>query len=193
MSRQAVDRHGDHLGQRRQAAVRQKPLLQFPGRPFAVMEVLPAKQVFPLRVPGAERTSLRQFDIAFQIEAVGQGKGRFSCVKAAVFISQHPIPLSSILCVHGGHIPLISRIITPILTLVNRGFRMIIFDKLWVLMKKKGVSTYQLRERCGIDSKTIRRLRANENMETKTLDKLCAALDCKLEDIAEYRKDGPVL
>ena len=30
-------------------------------------------------------------------------------------------------------------------------------------------------------------------METKTLDKLCAALDCKLEDIAEYRKDGPVL
>ena len=63
---------------------------------------------------------------------------------------------------------------------------MIIFDKLWVLMKKKGVSTYQLRERCGIDSKTIRRLRANENMETKTLDKLCAALDCKLEDIAEY-------
>ena len=70
---------------------------------------------------------------------------------------------------------------------------MIIFDKLWVLMKKKAVSTYQLRERCGIDSKTIRRLRANENMETKTLDKLCAALDCKLEDIAEYRKDGPVL
>ena len=70
---------------------------------------------------------------------------------------------------------------------------MIIFAKLWVLMKKNGVSTYQLRERGGIDSKTIRRLRANENMETKTLDKLCAALDCKLEDIAEYRKDGPVL
>ena len=70
---------------------------------------------------------------------------------------------------------------------------MIMCDNLWVLMKKNGVSTYQLRERCGIDSKTIRRLRANENMETKTLDKLCAALDCKLEDIAEYRKDGPVL
>ena len=70
---------------------------------------------------------------------------------------------------------------------------MIIFDKLWVLMKKKGVSTYQLRERCGIECMNIRWLRAYENMETKTLDKLCAALDCKLEDIAEYRKDGPVL
>ncbi|MBP3646028.1 MAG: helix-turn-helix transcriptional regulator [Clostridia bacterium] len=63
---------------------------------------------------------------------------------------------------------------------------MIRFDKLWDTMKAKNVSTYQLREKCGIDSKTIRRLRANENMETKTLDKLCAALQCKLEDIAEY-------
>lgn len=63
---------------------------------------------------------------------------------------------------------------------------MIRFDKLWVTMKAKNVSTYQLREKCGIDSKTIRRLRANENMETKTLDKLCSVLKCKLEDIAEY-------
>ena len=63
---------------------------------------------------------------------------------------------------------------------------MIKFDKLWITMDKKGVSTYQLREQCGIDSKTIRRLRANDNIETKTLNKLCAALDCKLDDIAEY-------
>lgn len=56
-------------------------------------------------------------------------------------------------------------------------------------MKEKGVSTYQLRERCGIDSKTIRRLRANDNMETKTLNRLCSALGCRLEDIAEYTPD----
>ena len=66
---------------------------------------------------------------------------------------------------------------------------MIIFDKLWYMMKEKGVSTYQLREKCGIDSKTVRRLKANDNMETKTLNKLCAALDCRLEDIAEYVSD----
>lgn len=66
---------------------------------------------------------------------------------------------------------------------------MIRFDRLWETMEKKGVSTYQLREKCGIDSKTIRRLRANENMETKTLDKLCTVLSCKLEDIAEYREE----
>ena len=63
---------------------------------------------------------------------------------------------------------------------------MIIFDKLWETMSKKGMSTYQLREKCGIDSKTIRRLKANENIETKTLDKLCSALECRLEDIAEF-------
>ena len=67
---------------------------------------------------------------------------------------------------------------------------MIVFDKLWGVMKEKGVTTYQLREKCGIDSKTVRRLRANDNMETKTLNKLCAVLDCKLEDIAEYIPDS---
>ena len=66
---------------------------------------------------------------------------------------------------------------------------MIRFDKLWETMKTKGVSTYQLRERCGIDSKTVRRLKANENIETKTLNKLCEALECRLDDIAEYVKD----
>ena len=66
---------------------------------------------------------------------------------------------------------------------------MIVFDKLWETMAKRGVSTYKLREECGIDSKTIRRLRANDNIESKTLNKLCAALDCKIEDIMEYIKE----
>lgn len=63
---------------------------------------------------------------------------------------------------------------------------MIKFDKLWVTMEQKGISTYWLREKCGIDRKTIRRLKANDNIETKTLNKLCVALDCRLEDIAEF-------
>lgn len=66
---------------------------------------------------------------------------------------------------------------------------MIVFNKLWILMEEKGVSTYTLREKCGIDSKTVRRLRANENIETKTLNKLCSVLKCRLEDIAEYIED----
>ena len=66
---------------------------------------------------------------------------------------------------------------------------MIVFDKLWQTMKEKGISTYALREKCGIDSKTVRRLRANDNIESKTLDKLCAALSCDVSDIMEYKSD----
>ena len=66
---------------------------------------------------------------------------------------------------------------------------MILFDKLWETMAKKGFSTYKLREECGIDSKTVRRLKANENIETKTINKLCQALGCKVEDIMEYVDD----
>lgn len=66
---------------------------------------------------------------------------------------------------------------------------MIVFDRLWKTMDDKGISTYWLREKCGIDRKTIRRLKSNDNIETKTLNKLCNALECKLEDIAEYIAD----
>ena len=66
---------------------------------------------------------------------------------------------------------------------------MIRFDKLWKTMDEKGITTYKLREQCGIDSKTIRRLKANDNMETKTLNKLCLVLNCSLEEIAEYVPD----
>ncbi len=63
------------------------------------------------------------------------------------------------------------------------------FDRLFLTMEKKGVSTYRLREECGIDSKTVRRLKANENIEMKTLDKICSFLDCKIEDIVEFTKN----
>ena len=64
---------------------------------------------------------------------------------------------------------------------------MITFDKLWALAADRGMSTHQLRAKCGIDDKTIRRLQKNDNVGTKTLDKLCVALSCRLEDIAEYK------
>lgn len=66
---------------------------------------------------------------------------------------------------------------------------MITFDKLWITMKEKGFTVYKLREKSGIDNKTIKRLETNQNIETKTLDKICFALDCKIEDIATYKED----
>lgn len=63
------------------------------------------------------------------------------------------------------------------------------FDRLFATMDKKGVSTYRLREECGIDSKTVRRLKANQNIEMKTLDRICTFLDCKIEDVVEFVKE----
>jgi len=66
---------------------------------------------------------------------------------------------------------------------------MIKFDKLWDTMKNKGVSTYILREKYYIDTQTIRRLKANKNMTTDTLNKFCSILNCNLSEIAEYIPD----
>lgn len=66
---------------------------------------------------------------------------------------------------------------------------MIVYDNLWVVMERKGISTYKLREQCGIGSKAIKRLRNNENTETKTLNKICEALECNIEDIMKYVPD----
>ena len=66
---------------------------------------------------------------------------------------------------------------------------MILFDKLWETMREKGISTYALREKYNIDTRTIRRLKANKNTTTDTLNALCTILECKLEDIAEFVKD----
>lgn len=66
---------------------------------------------------------------------------------------------------------------------------MIRYEGLWTTMKQRGISTYRLREEHGFNSKTIAKLRHNENVTTATLNKLCEILDCELSDIATYYKD----
>ena len=64
---------------------------------------------------------------------------------------------------------------------------MIVFDRLWVTMKEKGTTQYRLMKEYGISSGQLDRLRKNDNVSTHTLSQLCKILDCKLEDIAEYK------
>jgi DNA-binding Xre family transcriptional regulator len=67
---------------------------------------------------------------------------------------------------------------------------MIIFDRLWETMKMRGISQYKLIKEYNISSGQLDRLRKNENVNTYTLNQLCVILDCRLEDIAEYKKDS---
>ncbi|MBQ8974389.1 MAG: helix-turn-helix transcriptional regulator [Oscillospiraceae bacterium] len=65
---------------------------------------------------------------------------------------------------------------------------MIVYDRLWAKMKETGISQYKLIKEFNFSSGQLDRLRKNENISTFTLNRLCEILDCKLEDIAEYRK-----
>lgn len=67
---------------------------------------------------------------------------------------------------------------------------MIVYDKLWETMKSRGVSQYRLIREYKVSCGQLDRLRKNENVSTYTLSQLCAILNCRLEDIAEYCPDG---
>lgn len=66
---------------------------------------------------------------------------------------------------------------------------MIIFDRFWITMKKKGISQYKLIKEYHISTGQLDRLRKNDNVNTYTLNQLCEILDCGLDDIAEYKSD----
>lgn len=65
---------------------------------------------------------------------------------------------------------------------------MIVFDHLWITMRERGISQYKLIKDFKISTGQLDRLRKNENVNSYTLDQLCRILDCRLEDIAEYRE-----
>ena len=69
---------------------------------------------------------------------------------------------------------------------------MIVFDRLWITMKKRGISQYKLIKEFGISTGQLDRLRKNENVNTYTLNQLCKILNCKLEEIVEYRKESEI-
>lgn len=66
---------------------------------------------------------------------------------------------------------------------------MIVYDRLWATMKRKGVSQYRLIHEYGFSNGQLDRLRKNENVNAYTLNVLCRILDCNVEDIMEYRPD----
>ncbi len=66
---------------------------------------------------------------------------------------------------------------------------MIVYDRLWETMKKKNISQYHLIKYCKVSAGQIGRLKKNNFVSTHTIDMLCKILDCKVEEIMEYRVD----
>lgn len=66
---------------------------------------------------------------------------------------------------------------------------MIVYNRLWETMKKRGISQYKLIKDYKISSGQLDRLRKNDNVNTFTLNQLCKILNCTLDEIAEYVED----
>ncbi len=64
---------------------------------------------------------------------------------------------------------------------------MITYDRLWSTMRAKGVSQYALIHTYGVSPAQITRLKRNESVSTHTIEMFCRILNCRVEDIMEYR------
>ena len=68
---------------------------------------------------------------------------------------------------------------------------MIVYNKLWDVLKDKGISQNRLYKEHGISRAQIHRLKHNQVVYTSTLDMLCRILQCNdLSDIATYIPDN---
>lgn len=66
---------------------------------------------------------------------------------------------------------------------------MILYERLWETMKARKVSQYRLIKYHQFSAGQIGRLKKNCYVSTHTIETLCRILDCKVEDIMEYRPD----
>lgn len=65
---------------------------------------------------------------------------------------------------------------------------MIDYSPLWVTMKERGISQYDLINK-GIDKRTMDQLRNNRNITALTMEKICSILDCTPNDILQFVPD----
>lgn len=59
------------------------------------------------------------------------------------------------------------------------------YKKLWKLLIDKDIKKKDLSEKAGISPATITKMGKGGHVTTEVLVKICAALDCQIEDIME--------
>ena len=66
---------------------------------------------------------------------------------------------------------------------------MIRYDKLFVMMKEKGLTTYRIRKENIISQSALTALNQRKSVTIDTIDRLCKALTCQPGDLLEYVPD----
>ena len=65
----------------------------------------------------------------------------------------------------------------------------ICYKKLFKLMIDRNMKGHDLREKAGISPASVTKMGRNGHVTTEILVKICAALDCRIEDIVEIVPD----
>lgn len=61
------------------------------------------------------------------------------------------------------------------------------YDKLFALLKEQGISTYKIRKENLISQAALTKMKNGEgNIDTRTLERICALLHCQPGDLLEY-------
>ncbi len=68
---------------------------------------------------------------------------------------------------------------------------MINYNVLWETLKNKKITQYALINTHHISAGQLSRMRANANISTGTVNKLCNILGCNVEDIMTFTPDVP--
>jgi len=68
---------------------------------------------------------------------------------------------------------------------------MISYEPLWNTLKEKGETTYTLITKHNIDRRTIYKLKHNESVTVLTLEKLCTALNCTVQEVIYIAPNQP--
>lgn len=70
------------------------------------------------------------------------------------------------------------------------------YNKLWKLMIDRKLMKKDLTAMAGISTNAMAKMGKEENVSTEVLGKICAALNCRIEDIVEFvpeeSQDGEV-
>lgn len=60
------------------------------------------------------------------------------------------------------------------------------YSNLWKLLIDKKMNRTQLKKNANISTNAIAKLGKNEIVSILTLEKICVALDCKIEDVIQF-------
>ena len=60
------------------------------------------------------------------------------------------------------------------------------YNNLWKVLAEKNMTKEDLKKATGMSSATIAKLGKNENINMKSLEKICEVLECNIEDVIQF-------